>query len=284
MSASACGSASLGTTGGSGGPAGQAAPAPKTSSKASANRGRSSRREQSTARRARNASSREPASTAASARAALSTSPEPTRTPAVRSAPASPATRSRTTASDTAEDSRGPHAVQVLADLQRDPERRVEVAVATERRQRAGPRDRLPDAGLLVELGVAQARHRVDDPLDDHLGDARGAHPQDLGLALARRVVDPVVQAAALEGVVELTRAIGGQHDERPAAGADRPELGDRHLEVREQLEQEGLELVVGAVHLVEQQDDGPVVLERFEQRPAQEEAPGEQLALVQAA
>ena len=66
--------------------------------------------------------------------------------------------------------------------------------------------------------------------------------------------------------------------------GRDRPQLGDRDLEVGEQLEQEGLELVVGAVDLVDEQDDGAVGLERLEQRAAQQEAPRVQLALVDAA
>jgi len=61
----------------------------------------------------------------------------------------------------------------------------------------------------------------------------------------------------------------------------DRAELGDRHLEVRQQLEQERLELVVGAVDLVDEQDDRSVVLERLEQWAPQEEAPREKLALV---
>jgi hypothetical protein len=94
-----------------------------------------------------------------------------------------------------------------------------------------------------------------------------------------------VVQAAPLERIVQLARAVGGQHDERALRCGDRlAELGDRDLEVAEQLEQEGLELVVGAVDLVDEQHHRAVVLERLEQRPAQQEPPREQLALVDAA
>jgi hypothetical protein len=106
-----------------------------------------------------------------------------------------------------------------------------------------------------------------------------GAH--DLGLALAARVVDPVVQAAPLERVVQLARAVRGQHDQRPAGGADRPELGDRHLEVGEQLQQERLERVVGAVDLVDEQDHRAVLLQGLQQRPAQQVAPGEEGAFI---
>ena len=50
----------------------------------------------------------------------------------------------------------------------------------------------------------------------EHAGHAQ-AH--DLDLALERRVGDPVEQAAALERVVQLARAVGGE-DDRRAAGA----------------------------------------------------------------
>ena len=57
------------------------------------------------------------------------------------------------------------------------------------------------------------------------------------------------------------------------------PELGDRDREVGQELEQEGLELVVGAVHLVDQQHDLPVGLERLQQRPPEQELAPEELA-----
>ena len=66
---------------------------------------------------------------------------------------------------------------------------------------------------------------------------------------------DPVVEAATLEGVVQLAGAVGGQDHQRRLLGPDRADLGDRDLEVGEQLEQERLELVVGAVDLVDEQD-----------------------------
>jgi hypothetical protein len=61
----------------------------------------------------------------------------------------------------------------------------------------------------------------------------------------------------------------------------DGAQLGDRHGEVAEQLEQERLELVVGAIDLVDEQHDGLRGLDRLQQRPAQQEAPREQLAVV---
>ena len=102
----------------------------------------------------------------------------------------------------------------------------------------------------------------------------------DLDLAVDRRVADPVEERAALQRVVELARPVGGEDHGRLAAGADRAELGDRDLEVGEHLEQEGLELLVGAVDLVDQEHDGLVGVDRLEQRPADQELGPEQLVL----
>ena len=61
----------------------------------------------------------------------------------------------------------------------------------------------------------------------------------------------------------------------------DRPELGNGDLEVREHLEQERLELLVGAVDLVDQQHDRLVGLDRLEQRAPDQELGAEELGLV---
>src|SRR5690606_32484830 len=64
----------------------------------------------------------------------------------------------------------------------------------------------------------------------------------------------------------------------RSACG-DGAELGDRDLPGREDLEEEGLELVVGPVDLVDEQDDRRVP-QRLEDRAGQEEPLVEELAL----
>ena len=95
-------------------------------------------------------------------------------------------------------------------------------------------------------------------------------------------VVDPLVQAAALDRVVQVARAVARQHDRRRVRGADRAELRDRHRGLGEQLEQERLEVVVGAVDLVDQQHRGPRpgVLQRLQQRPRDQVVAAEQLLL----
>ena len=87
------------------------------------------------------------------------------------------------------------------------------------------------------------------------LGACGHAREHDLVFLLRRRVVDPVVQAAALERVVDLARPVRGEDDARRLVRLDRADLGDRDLEVGQDLEQERLELLVGAVDLVDEQD-----------------------------
>ena len=93
-------------------------------------------------------------------------------------------------------------------------------------------------------------------------------------------MADPVEESAPLESVVQLTGAVRREDHGGAPAGADRAELGDRDLEVGEHLEQEGLELLVGAVDLVDQQHDRLVGVDRLEQRAADEEFGAEELVL----
>jgi hypothetical protein len=97
------------------------------------------------------------------------------------------------------------------------------------------------------------------------------AHDRELGVGA--RIVDPVIQAAPLERVVDVARAVRGQHDDRFVRGAQRAQLGDRDLELGQQLEQEALELLVGAVDLVDQQHGrrGVGEVDRAEQRAAEQ-------------
>ena len=60
----------------------------------------------------------------------------------------------------------------------------------------------------------------------------------------------------------------------------DRPELRNRDLEVREDLQQERLELLVGAIDLVDEEHDALVRVDRLQQWPADKELRAEQLLL----
>ena len=68
-------------------------------------------------------------------------------------------------------------------------------------------------------------------------------------------MLDVEVEAPAAQRVADLARAVRGQHGVRHVRGGDGAELGNRYLEVGEDFQQEGLEAVVGAIDLVDQQD-----------------------------
>jgi hypothetical protein len=74
---------------------------------------------------------------------------------------------------------------------------------------------------------------------------------------------------------VDLAGPVRGQDHPWRSLGLDRADLGDRDLEVRQDLEQVGLELLVGPIDLVDEQDRRLAVgagLEGLEQRPLDEE------------
>jgi hypothetical protein len=62
--------------------------------------------------------------------------------------------------------------------------------------------------------------------------------------------------------------------------GADGPELRDRDLELGEHLQEEGLEAVVRAVDLVDEEDGGGGAREGLEERPLQQVLPREDRGL----
>ena len=85
-------------------------------------------------------------------------------------------------------------------------------------------------------------------------GDAGGPHHHDARLALGGRIVDPVIDAAAPQRLVQVARAVRRQHHDRMLGRAQRAALGNRNLEIGEEFEQESFELLVGAVDFVDQQ------------------------------
>ena len=128
--------------------------------------------------------------------------------------------------------------------------------VGAEQQQRARPVDRLGDRRRLLEIELADLVDDLDELARDRLRQLGRMQADDLELVLGARVVEPQVQAAALERLGQLARVVGGEQHDRVRAGLDPPELRDRDLEVRQQLEQHRLELLVGLVDLVDQQHD----------------------------
>ena len=134
---------------------------------------------------------------------------------------------------------------------------------------------RLGDSRQLEEVGGAQLLDEADDLPGEGFGQLGGAQAQDLQLAGGVRIADPVVEAAPLERVVDLARAVRGEHDDRRRRRAHGAHLRDRHLEVAQDLQEEGFERLVGAVDLVDQEDRRPggIGLQRQEERALEQEA-----------
>ena len=133
---------------------------------------------------------------------------------------------------------------------------------------------------MLLQIERAQ---RADDPghlVRELVGDPGHLGEHDRPLALERRVVEVEEQTAPLQGLGELAGVVGGEEDERDLIGPDRPELGDRDLVVREDLQQERLGLDLEAIDLVDEQHDRVARPDGLEQGAGQEELLGEQVLL----
>src|SRR5487761_13924 len=182
-----------------------------------------------------------------------------------------------------------PNFLEVFLVFQRSPQGRVDKprvdACGAEGRERARPVQRLRDPRHLVQVHATQ-------PLDErcHLaretfGSLGRARPNDLDLFLEIWVVDPVVEAAALGGGVHLARPVRCADHKGSLLRLDGSDLRDRGLEDRQELQQEGLELLVGAVDLVDEQHrrGGVVVVDGIQQRAPQQKLVAEDLALSDA-
>src|SRR3569623_1136922 len=152
----------------------------------------------------------------------------------------------------------------------------------TERDERVAPVERLRDARQLEQVTRAQPLDERDDLAAQLLRHLRRARREDRELAFRARIVDPVIQTAPLDRVVDLAGPVRRHAHDRRHSRLDRPVLRDRDLEVRQELEQERLERLVGAIELVEQQHRCArrIRHQRLEQWPPQQEPLAVQPAL----
>src|SRR5579885_304172 len=124
----------------------------------------------------------------------------------------------------------------------------------TEAHQGARPIERLGDRGRLLHAGLANRTDEARRLLRQariELGNLELDYPAFL---IDRGKIDEQMKTTTAERLRELAGAIRGQHHRGMLARPDGAELRDADLEIGEQLEQEGLELLVGLVHLVDQQ------------------------------
>src|SRR5918997_2322336 len=148
--------------------------------------------------------------------------------------------------------------------------------------ERLGPVQRLGDAGGLVEVHVSEVLDGLGHLARQLLLGPRHPEAHYLHLPLQAGVVYVEVEAAPLQGVVDLAGPVGGQDGHRRTVGPYGSKLRDGDGELGEDLQQKGLELVVGPIYLVDEQHrrHGPLVLQRREQRPADQKLPGVELVL----
>src|SRR3954453_5956036 len=126
------------------------------------------------------------------------------------------------------------HHVEVRAVLDDDRHRVAEDllvdVVGAEQQQRAGPVDGLRDRRRLLEVEVTHERDEVDELAGHVVGQLGRVELDDLQLVLERRVVEPQVQAAALQGLGQLTRVVRREQHDRVRPRHHRPQLRDRDL------------------------------------------------------
>ena len=141
-----------------------------------------------------------------------------------------------------------------------------------EQQQGPGPVERLRHRRRLFQLQIPDGAHDPDHLIGQGVGDAGHAGEHDLLLPLEVRIVDVEEEAAALEGLRQLPGVVGGEEDQGDLGGAHRPQLGDRHLVVGQDLQQQGFGLDLDAVHLVDEQHDRLVGPDGLQQGTGQEE------------
>src|SRR5215813_13206122 len=149
-----------------------------------------------------------------------------------------------------------------------------------EARDRRGPVERLGDARHLAQILLAHRRHHAGDLQRESRIDAGRAGEDDLGLAVNLGEIDIVIEAAPAQCIGEFARGVGGEHHARDRGRLDGAELRNADLEVGQELEQEGLEFLVGAVDLVDQQHRRLVAADRGEERALEQIALREDVLL----
>src|SRR6185503_11970215 len=123
--------------------------------------------------------------------------------------------------------------------------------------EQEGPRpvERLADARVLLQIELPDALDQRHDLARQLLADAGDLELHDGELVRAIREVDVEVEAAPLERIGQLARVVAREHHGGDMTRTEGSDLGHAHLEVGEDLQEEGLELGVRLVDLVDEQD-----------------------------
>ena len=146
--------------------------------------------------------------------------------------------------------------------------------------QRRGPVNSLGYPWDFVELGLPQFLNKSGDLLCQLAGGVRQLGADYLQFLLEVGVVDPVVQAASLQGVVNFPGPVGGDNYDGWMGRTIGAQLGYGYLEIGQQLQQESLEFFIGAIQLVDQQHRRlrPAFVDGLQQRTLDQKTLAEQV------
>src|SRR5680860_796380 len=150
------------------------------------------------------------------------------------------------------------HEVAVIGSLGESTEARDDVSAdqlgGTEHCEGCDPVDRLGKTRGLVDVECADVPDERGGGLDQGCVRGRDAPTEDLHDAFGRRELQPVVEAAPSERIVQVTASVRREDDDRRLLRGERAQLGDGHRRLTEELQEQSFELVVGTVDLVDQQ------------------------------
>ena len=109
------------------------------------------------------------------------------------------------------------------------------------------------------------------------VGETRG---DDLEFLLVVRIIDPVVQAASFQGIVDLAGAVGSDDDHGRVGGVKGAQLGNGDLVIGQEFQEEPFKLLIGAVELVNEEHRGAVtaLVDGFQKRALDQELRAEQV------
>src|SRR5207237_9990628 len=104
--------------------------------------------------------------------------------------------------------------------------------LASQVEQRAGPVERFSHSGSLVKILPTHGFDKLA-----HLTSQVRVNTRDLGtddgiFLLESRVINPVEETTALQGIMNLAGAVRGQDHERVAFGFNSANFGDANLEI----------------------------------------------------
>ena len=127
-----------------------------------------------------------------------------------------------------------------------------------ERDQRLGPFHTFSDTGRTLKgIGkrlAAQARYKLRHLRGQLLARLRHLAAHNGQLTLALRVFQPVVQAAAAHGIMQIARAVAGQNRHWRDLRLHHAQLRNADLVFAQVFKQESFKRLIGPVHLVDQQ------------------------------